>query len=234
MLRPRSPAPEGRRLRPPSCSSWQWAWALRSQPAASSAQPTTLPPAIPGVPVSCSKPWSTTCRQVRFAPRHYISSAWSGSTTIAFIEAAELLERGVLDSGSDESLRVRILISLTFALLNSGQIEQAYARVQQAVSESERLGISSLLSPALGMRAMLDFMSGRGFDEAALQRAVDLEEEDQPVALAFRPSVQMTLLRAWTGELDPARKAMLAVGQRCISVGEEGELIFVAFSSGAD
>ena len=63
----------------------------------------------------------------------------------------------MLDSGSDELLRVRILISLTFALLNSGQIEQAYARVQQAVSESERLGISSLLSPALGMRAMLDF-----------------------------------------------------------------------------
>jgi ATP/maltotriose-dependent transcriptional regulator MalT len=147
----------------------------------------------------------------------------------SFHEAAELLERGVLDSDSDEALRVRILISLTFALLNSGQIEEAYARVQQAVNESERLGTSTLLSPALGMRAMLDFMSGRGFDEGALQRAVDLEEDDQPLALAFRPSVQMTLLRAWTGDLDPARKAMLAVGQRCVNVGEEGELIFVAF-----
>jgi DNA-binding CsgD family transcriptional regulator len=39
----------------------------------------------------------------------------------------------------------------------------------------------------------------------------------------------MTLLRAWTGELDTAREALAEVGQRCITFGEEGELIFVAF-----
>jgi DNA-binding CsgD family transcriptional regulator len=69
------------------------------------------------------------------------------------------------------------------------------------------------------------------FSEAAqvLERAVDLEEPDQPIPLAFRPSVQMLLLRAWTGELDAAREALLLVGKRCVSVGEENELIFVAF-----
>ena len=147
----------------------------------------------------------------------------------SFSEAAELLENGVRDSATDVALRVRILVTLSFALVNAGKPERGYDRVQQAVTDAERLGVGALISPALGMRAMLDFMSGRGFDKPAMQLAVKLEEPDTQVPLAFRPSVQMTLLRAWTGELDAAREAMAAVGQRCITFGEEGELIFVAF-----
>jgi len=118
---------------------------------------------------------------------------------------------------------------LAFCLVNAGRPEPAYERVQQAVADAETLGAAPLLSAAVGMRAMLDFMSGRGFDRPALQLAVDLEEPDQRVPLAFRPHVQMTLLRAWTGELDAARASMAAVGQRCLAVGEEGEMTFVAF-----
>ena len=147
----------------------------------------------------------------------------------SFFEAAELLETGLHDSAADPGLRVRILITLSFALLNAARPEQAYQRVQEAVSEAERLDIATLLSPALGMRAMMDFMSGRGFDEPALQRAVDLEERDPHVPLAFRPTVQMTLLRAWTGELEAAHEELAAVSQRCIALGEESELIFAAF-----
>jgi ATP/maltotriose-dependent transcriptional regulator MalT len=147
----------------------------------------------------------------------------------SFSEAAQVLERAVLDSGSNEALRVHILVSLAYALLNAGQLMQAYSRVEFAVAEAERLNTPNLISSALGMRTMLNFISGRGFDRAALERAVDLEEPDQPTSLAFRPSVQMLLLRAWTGELDAAREALLVVGKRCVSVGEENELIFVAF-----
>ncbi|MGD1348668.1 AAA family ATPase [Mycobacterium seoulense] len=147
----------------------------------------------------------------------------------SFLDAAELLEAGLLDSAGDPGVRVRILITLSFALLNAGRPDEAYQRVEQAVAEAERLNIAALLSPALGMRAMMDFMGGRGFDERALQRAVDLEERDRYVPLAFRPSVQMTLLRAWTGGLEAAREEMAAVSQRCITLGEEGELIFTAF-----
>ncbi len=147
-----------------------------------------------------------------------------------FFEAAELLECALPDTGADHALRVRMLIMLSYALLNAAQPERADECVQLAVREAERVGVPSLLSLALGMRGILGFLSGRGFDEAALQRAVDLEEEDQRVPLAFRPSVQMTLLRAWTGDLDPAREALAAAGQRCITLGDEGEFVFVAFS----
>jgi DNA-binding CsgD family transcriptional regulator len=147
-----------------------------------------------------------------------------------FAEAAELLESGLPDCGADDALRVRMLIMLSYALFNAAQPERALDHVQQAVTEAERLGISSLLSPALGMREILGFLSGRGFDEATLQRAVDLEDDDLPVPLAFVPSVQMALLRAWTGALDPARRTLAAAGRRCIALGQEGEFVFVAFS----
>ena len=45
----------------------------------------------------------------------------------SFSEAAQLLENAVLDCSSDQALRVRILVSLGYALLNSGQLEQAYS-----------------------------------------------------------------------------------------------------------
>ena len=147
----------------------------------------------------------------------------------SFVEAAELLETGLRDSGDDAGLRARLLVTLSFALINAGQPELAYARVQEAVRESEHLDNANLLSSALGMRAVLDFMGGRGFDEDSLRRAVELEEPDQRAPLAFRPSVQMTLVRAWTGGLDAARDAMADLRQRCVTLGEEGELIFLAF-----
>ena len=147
----------------------------------------------------------------------------------SFVEAAELLERGVLDSGDDVDLRVRILVSLSFCLLNAGRPEQAYERVQRAVTDAETLGVATLLSTAIGMRAMLDFMSGRGFDRPAMQIAVDTERPDPRVPLALRPHVQMTLLRAWTGELVAARELLATVRESCAALGEEGELFFVTF-----
>ena len=147
----------------------------------------------------------------------------------SFFEAAELLERGLSEADSEVGLRARILVSLSFALINAAQPDTAYERVQQAVTAAEGLREAGLLSVALGMRAILDFMGGRGFDRPTMQRAAELEEQDSGVPLAFRPGVQMTLLRAWTGELDTAREALAEVGRRCITFGEEGELIFVAF-----
>jgi DNA-binding CsgD family transcriptional regulator len=147
-----------------------------------------------------------------------------------FTEAAELLESGLPESGVDDALRVRMLIMLSYALFNAAQPERATARVQQAVAEAERLGIPSLLSPALGMHETLGFLSGKGFDEATIQRAVALEDDRLPLPLAFLPSVQMALLRGWTGDLEPAREVLTAVSQRCIALGQEGEFVFVAFS----
>ncbi|HEX5254594.1 MAG TPA: LuxR family transcriptional regulator [Mycobacterium sp.] len=147
----------------------------------------------------------------------------------SFLEAAGVLEQAVDESGTDAALRVRILISLAFALLNAGRHEQAYARVEQAVTDAERLGAGALLGPALGMRVMIDFMGGKGFDELAMQRAVGMEGPGSPVPLALRPRAQMSLLRAWTGELGRAREELAEIERQCLALGEEAELIFIGF-----
>ena len=61
----------------------------------------------------------------------------------SFLEAAQLLEDAATESGTDIGLRVLILISLAYALLNAGQYDRAYDRVQQAVTDAERLGAAT-------------------------------------------------------------------------------------------
>ncbi|WP_293003519.1 LuxR C-terminal-related transcriptional regulator [Mycobacterium sp.] len=147
-----------------------------------------------------------------------------------FIDAAELLENGLPDRGADDPLRIRMLTMLSYALFNAAQHERALDRVEQAVTEAEQLGVPSLLSSALGMHEILGFLTGRGFDPATMAHAVDLQDDSLPIPLAFLPSMQRALLRGWTGEFDHAREVLRAAGQRCVALGQESELIFVAFS----
>jgi ATP/maltotriose-dependent transcriptional regulator MalT len=149
-----------------------------------------------------------------------------------FLEAAGLLERGLPETGDDLALRVQMLVTLSFALLNTGQLAAAVNSIEDAVTNATRLGQPHLLSYALSMRVMLCLMRGDGLDEPSLRRALVLEDHDAAIPLAFRPSVQNALLLAWTGELERAHEAMLAIRRRCIERGEENELVFVAFHSG--
>jgi DNA-binding CsgD family transcriptional regulator len=147
-----------------------------------------------------------------------------------FIDAADLLETGLPDPGADDTLRVRMLIMLSYALFNAAQPDRALDRVQQAVTEAESLAVPSLLSSALGMHETLGFLAGRGFEPATIERAVDLEDPSVAIPVAFRSSVQVALLRGWSGEFDHAREVLAAAGRRCVALGQESELVFVAFS----
>jgi DNA-binding CsgD family transcriptional regulator len=147
----------------------------------------------------------------------------------SFPEAAEILASALHDVDLDPGMRVRIRVSLSYALLNAGQIDQAYEHVQRAVTDADGLGLAALVSQALGMRTMIDFMVGRGIDQPALERAVTAGGHDRRTPVAFRPHVQLILLRAWTGELNAGRDALAALHHQCVTSGEESELIFIGF-----
>ncbi len=147
-----------------------------------------------------------------------------------FADAAELLESGLPEPGTDDLLRVRMLIMLAYALFNAAQPGHALDRVSQAVTEAEKVAVPILLSSALGMHETLGFLAGRGFDQATIRRAVELEDPNAPIPVPFRPSVQVALLRGWTGEFEHARNVLAAAGTRCVALGQEHELVFVAFS----
>jgi ATP/maltotriose-dependent transcriptional regulator MalT len=150
----------------------------------------------------------------------------------SFLDAAGLLERGLAEDGEDLALRAQMLVTLSFALVNAGRPAAALSRAEEAITIAERLGQPHLLSHALSMRVMLRVMRGDGLDEAGLRRALELEDHEAAIPLAFRPSVQNALLLAWTGQLEQAHEEMLSIRRRCIERGEESEMVFVAFHSG--
>jgi DNA-binding CsgD family transcriptional regulator/MoxR-like ATPase len=147
----------------------------------------------------------------------------------SFLDAAELCRRALTDCGDDSALRVSVMTTLAFAELNTGRPDVALATAEQAVAIAERLQLSGPLGQALGMRSIMRFMNGEGVAPTDLHRAAALENLDAPVPVALRPSLQCALLLGWTGELAPARKTLAQIAQRCEAVGEEGEMLFIAF-----
>jgi DNA-binding CsgD family transcriptional regulator len=145
-----------------------------------------------------------------------------------FFEAAGLLQRALSDVHPDSPLRAQILITLAYTLLQANQPQASVQVAEEAVDQAERLDQPHLLGLALGMRVILRFLSGAGFDEDQLRRAVQLENPEIVTPLVFRPSVQRALLLEWTGHLNEAHEVLEAVRRRCVEKGEEGELIFIA------
>jgi ATP/maltotriose-dependent transcriptional regulator MalT len=147
----------------------------------------------------------------------------------SFSEAADVLERALVETGDDLALHIQMLITLSFARFNAGQLLDAVNSVEDAVTEATRIGQPHLLSQALGMRVMLRFLYGDGFDLQSMQRALELEVRGARAPSVFRPSVQNALMLACTGELEQAHDAMRAMRQRYLDHGEETELLFIDF-----
>jgi DNA-binding CsgD family transcriptional regulator len=147
----------------------------------------------------------------------------------SFVEAAALLERGLDEAGDDLALRVQMLIRLSFARFNAGLLAAAVNHAEDAVAGATALGQPHLLSQALSMRVMLRFLSGDGFDEPSLRRALELEDREAAVLSAFHPSVQNGVLLACTGRLEQAHEEMQVMRRRYVERGEEFELLFIDF-----
>jgi DNA-binding CsgD family transcriptional regulator len=149
----------------------------------------------------------------------------------SFREAADLLKNAIGEVGPNLELRVQMLVELSFALLNLGQLADALGVIEDAVSDAERVENEQLLSQALSVRVILRFMLGNGVDEPDMQRALALEDRQADTPLTVRSHVHNAMLTAWVGDLDQAHRQMLAIRKRCIEYGDESELMFVAFHS---
>ncbi len=147
------------------------------------------------------------------------------------VDGIAALEQGLREVGDNSALRTQMLTTLALAQLNVGDLDSASANLEQAVADAQRLGSRGLLSQALGIRALAQFSRGDGMDEEGLRRAVELEDDDVVMAVAFRPSMQQALLLACTGRLEVAAEELAKVRRRSIGRGDESELLFGAFYS---
>ncbi|WP_319455804.1 MULTISPECIES: helix-turn-helix transcriptional regulator [unclassified Mycobacterium] len=149
----------------------------------------------------------------------------------SFTDAIDVLQQALDEVGDHHAMRVAMLVILAFAQTNSGHDAAALDRVDEAVALADRHGMPSLLSQALGMQVTLRFMAGRGLDQVALDRALELEDHRNTVPIAIRPSAQSALLASWSGRFAEAGDALAALRRRCIEHGEDSELFFVSFHS---
>ena len=145
-----------------------------------------------------------------------------------FMEAADLLERALIEAERNPALRVPMLVTQSLTLFNIGQPAAAAASIEDAVAGATRSGQPHLLSQALTMRERLRMISGGGLNEGNMRRALHLEDHQAPMPAIFRPSTQNAFFLAWMGRLEEARGSMRSIRQRCIERGEENDLIFIA------
>lgn len=146
----------------------------------------------------------------------------------SFVEAASLAKRALAEAAGELALRVQTLVTLSLALLNTGRFRAALRSAEEAVTDAGQHDDPRLLSQALGMRTMLQFMAGGGLDEPSLRRALELEDRDADIPVACRPSMYHAQILGWTGQLEDAHHEILAVRQRCVERGEESELTYAA------
>ncbi len=146
-----------------------------------------------------------------------------------FGSAVGLLQRFLPEAAEDPALSVQMLMALAYALMNTGRKRDSADHIEEAVRRAELLGHPTLLSRALGLQVVLRFMCGAGVDEANLQRALALEDDQSPAQVAFQPRMHYAILRSWTGELDVARKELRLINQRRIENGEESESLFISY-----
>lgn len=155
-----------------------------------------------------------------------------------YAEATDMLNRAV-DEGADvPPVVIQALMSLSWAQGNgsfaegtseAGLFDVMLENARRAKELAELPGIPpSVTSQALAMWVHTSFMHGFGIDDAALERALELEDDTDDVAIPFKPSAVNALILAWTGRLDEAAVQMRDVGRHYEERGSERSLMAVA------
>lgn len=143
-------------------------------------------------------------------------------------QAVRLLEESLDNAGDRPELRIRTLLWLSYARLNTGELLAALQCVERAATYASDVTDPDLTSQVLALRATVAFMCGRGADLASLRRAVALEDPNSEAPFALRASANSALLLTWSGRLDEAGEQLAEVRRRCVERGAETDLVFVA------
>ncbi|HWI70336.1 MAG TPA: AAA family ATPase, partial [Baekduia sp.] len=146
----------------------------------------------------------------------------------SYAEAAAILTQALDEAEPDGPLAVTTALELSFVLANQGLVVAAEPHVTRAARAAEQLGDDGLLAQALTVKTTVNFLLGRGLDDATLQHALQLEDHDRRGFVPHRPSMLAALLYAYVGRADDAWDAVTAVRDRCRERGEDSELIYTA------
>jgi DNA-binding CsgD family transcriptional regulator len=148
------------------------------------------------------------------------------------LTSKELLERALAETG-DDGFRLRLSLELAFANTQAGALAEAIVHADAAVALAERLGVPGPLAQALAVRTMVQFLAGRGVDEATLARSLELEDHFARTAGVLRPSFIAGLIKMWTGRLEEAHLLIESAREEYRERGEESDLVYMTIHQGS-
>ncbi|MCV7013898.1 AAA family ATPase [Mycolicibacterium madagascariense] len=142
--------------------------------------------------------------------------------------ALPILDEAVAQPVDDPAVSVEAQLWRSRAQSMTGSRDAARSSAHAAVADAERCGDPKLISQAIALRIMLDCAHGGPRDEAAMRRALDLEVPDPDVSAQFRASVADAVTASWMGRLDEALVGLIAARRRCVEMGSDSDLVYVA------
>jgi ATP/maltotriose-dependent transcriptional regulator MalT len=146
----------------------------------------------------------------------------------AFIEAAEVLNRGLDDAKGNRRVLVQTLLLLSFVQELVGEYDESSRHAREAGRLADELDVPALTSQALAVWVYVACLQGYGVDAVSLRRALELEDPDNDVPIPLRASAINAQILAWTGRLEEADTQMEAVRRRCLERGDEHYMMFVS------
>ena len=146
-----------------------------------------------------------------------------------YSDAASLLEAALEDAQPGGVLALRIELELTFALYNLGRLSEALTHSDAAIAGAQKLGLDGLLARALSMSCAIRFLAGEPWEQAALDRALALEDRQAQMTIESRPSMVAGLIDMWSGRLDKAHEILTGLRTAFVERGAESDLVYTGF-----
>jgi DNA-binding CsgD family transcriptional regulator len=128
------------------------------------------------------------------------------------------------EGAGDVTIMAAVERTLTWAYHNAAHLTEARVHARAAVELAERAGDSAHLASVLADLALMDFVAGKGFEPALIDRAVHLES----APLSNLTSVRWihALLLEWTGENRRARSVLENLWAESGQRGRDAEVSF--------
>jgi DNA-binding NarL/FixJ family response regulator len=140
-------------------------------------------------------------------------------------EAIGLLRAAAAEAGDRPELRVPVELDLALAAVSASlDHRHALQHADAALALAEQTGDATLLSSALAIKSLTDFLLGRGVDDGRLERALGLEDLDADTPIEFRPTIVAGFLAFFTGDDDRARSLLYPLRARLLERGEDSDL----------
>jgi len=138
--------------------------------------------------------------------------------------AIPLLEEALVCAGDDFVRAAQLEVALGMVHSSLFDLAESFRHLGGAIELAERAGDSALLAEALAMNEVARIVSGNGFDERALERALALEDVEREVLFQMRPSFNAAAAYEYVGRVDVARPLLVKLRERLVARGEEADL----------